>query len=106
MGYKVSDFQDEKVLKVCFPSMGSHLMPQNYTKIVKIVSFTLFFTLKNANISECLGGSVDEGFAFGSGHDPRVLGWSPTSGSLLSRVPASPSPSAAHPACALLPSVK
>ena len=27
--------------------------------------------------------------AFGSGHDPRVLGSSPTSGSLLSREPAS-----------------
>ena len=28
--------------------------------------------------------------AFGSGHDLRVLGWSPASGSLLSREPASP----------------
>ena len=32
--------------------------------------------------------------AFGSGHDPRVLGSSPESGSLLGREPASPSPSA------------
>ena len=30
-----------------------------------------------------LGGSVDEVSAFGSGHDPEVLGWSPASGSLL-----------------------
>jgi len=30
--------------------------------------------------------------AFGSGHDPRVLGWSPASGFLLCREPASPSP--------------
>ena len=32
-----------------------------------------------------LGGSVGEASAFDSGHDPRVLGSSPTSGSLLSR---------------------
>ena len=36
-----------------------------------------------------------------SGHDLRVLGSSPKSGSLLSGEPASPSPSAAPPACAL-----
>ena len=35
--------------------------------------------------------------AFGLGRDPRVLGWSPTSGSLLSRESASPSPSADTP---------
>ena len=35
--------------------------------------------------------------SFGSGHNPEVLGWSPTSGSLLCWEPASPSPSA----CAL-----
>ena len=35
-----------------------------------------------------------------SGHDPRVLGSSHMSGSLLSEEPASPSPSAAPPACA------
>ena len=38
-----------------------------------------------------LGCLVGEVSAFGSGHDPRVLGWSPTSGSLLSRQSASPS---------------
>ena len=46
------------------------------------------------------GGSVSEVSAFGSGHDPRVLGWSPASGSLLSGEPAFPSPSlssATHP---------
>ena len=32
----------------------------------------------------CLGGSVSEVFAFGSGHDLRILGWSPKSSSLLS----------------------
>ena len=37
--------------------------------------------------------------AFGSGHDPGVLRWSPTSGFLLSGESASPS--AAPPACAL-----
>ena len=31
-----------------------------------------------------LSGSVGEASALGLGHDPRVLGWSPTSGSLLS----------------------
>ena len=36
-----------------------------------------------------LGGSVGKAAAFGSGHDLRVLGWSPASGSLLSREPAS-----------------
>lgn len=36
--------------------------------------------------------------AFGSGHDLRVQGLSPTSGSLLSRKPASPSPSTSPPA--------
>ena len=39
--------------------------------------------------------------AFGSGHDPRVLGWSPALGSLLSWVPDSLSLSASPPACAL-----
>ena len=32
------------------------------------------------------------GTALGSGHDPRVLGWSSMSGSLLQGEPASPSP--------------
>ena len=41
----------------------------------------------------------------GSGHDPRVQGWSPTSGSLLSGEPASP-PSATFPPCTLLLSLK
>ena len=40
-----------------------------------------------------LGGSVGEASAFGSGHDPGVLGWSPMSGSPLSGKSASPSPS-------------
>ena len=39
--------------------------------------------------------------AFGSGHDLRVLGSSPTSGSLLSRESASPSASAPSPSHAL-----
>ena len=41
-----------------------------------------------------LGGSVGEVSAFGSGHDPGVVGSSPVSGSLLSGESASPSPSA------------
>ena len=48
----------------------------------------------------CLGGSVTEALAFGSGHDLRVLRWSPALGSLLSEESASPSPAAAAaPAC-------
>ena len=39
--------------------------------------------------------------AFGSGHDPRVLGWSPMSGSLLREESASPSSSALPSVCAL-----
>ena len=48
-----------------------------------------------------LGGSVGEVPAFGSGHDLGVLGWSPTSIVLLSGESASPSASAAPPACVL-----
>ena len=40
-----------------------------------------------------LGGSVRWVSAFGSGHDPKVLGSRPVSGSLLSGEPTSPSPS-------------
>ena len=39
--------------------------------------------------------------AFGLRSDPRVLGSSPASGSLLSEESTSPAPSAAPPACAL-----
>jgi len=53
-----------------------------------------------------LGASVGEVSAFSSGHDPRVLGPSPALGSLLSGEPASPSPSAPPPACALSWSLK
>ena len=42
-------------------------------------------------LCRCLGGSVSEASAFGSGHDSRVLGSSPASGSQLSEEPASPS---------------
>ena len=48
-----------------------------------------------------LGGSVNEASAFGSGRDPRFLGQSLTSGSLLSGEPAAPSPPAILPAFAL-----
>ena len=41
-----------------------------------------------------LGGSVGQASAFGSGHDPGVLGLSPELGSLLSGDSASPSASA------------
>ena len=47
------------------------------------------------------GGSVAEASAFGSGHDLRVLGSSPKSGSLLNGESASPPSSAASPACAV-----
>ena len=43
---------------------------------------------------------------FGSGRDLRVMGWSPTPGSVLSGGPASPSPSATPPACRLSLSLK
>ena len=39
-----------------------------------------------------VNGSASEVSAFSSDHDPRVLGSGPTSGSLLSGDPASPSP--------------
>ena len=48
-----------------------------------------------------LGGSVCEVSIFGLGHDLRVPGLSPTSGSLLSRESASPSPSVPPPAHSL-----
>ena len=44
--------------------------------------------------------------AFGSVHDPRVLGLSSTSGSLLHKKPASPSPSVCLPSPLLMLSVK
>ena len=43
--------------------------------------------------------------AFGSGYDPRVLGSSPASGSLLSQEPASPSLCLCLPLCLLVISV-
>ena len=43
------------------------------------------------NFKGRLGGSVGETPAFSSGHDLRVLGWSPPSGSLLSGESAFPS---------------
>ena len=46
----------------------------------------------NIFFSGRLRGSLGEVSAFGSGRDPRVLGSSPMSGSLLSGEPASPSP--------------
>ena len=52
-------------------------------------------TLRKAE--EGLGGSVSETFAFGSGHDLRVLRLSSALGSLLSGKPASPSLSALCP---------
>ena len=48
-----------------------------------------------------LGGSVCSVSAFGSAHDPGILGSSPTSGSLLSGQSASPSASAIPRACAV-----
>uniref|UniRef100_A0A452QWU4 FERM, ARHGEF and pleckstrin domain-containing protein 2 n=1 Tax=Ursus americanus TaxID=9643 RepID=A0A452QWU4_URSAM len=50
---------------------------------------TLFSHCKDDRCQGCLGGSIGEASAFGSSHDPRVLGWSPTSGSLLGRESAS-----------------
>ena len=43
--------------------------------------------------------AVGEAPAFGSGHDPRVLGLSLMSGSLFNGDPAFPSPSACHSSC-------
>ena len=47
------------------------------------------FPIRGAWVDQCVKAS-----AFGSGHDPRVLGLSPMSGSLLSGEPASTSLSA------------
>ena len=63
------------------------------------VSFFIFFLfgillLGLKSKQRHLGGSVSELSAFSSGHNPGVLGWSPTLCSWLSRQPASPSPSA------------
>jgi len=61
------------------------------------------------NLVGRLGGSVGQAAAPGSGHDPRVLGSSPASGSLLSGEPSGEpaSPSACRsPCCALSPSDK
>ena len=52
-----------------------------------------------------LRGSVSYTSIFGSGHDPGVLGWSPTLGSLLNGESASPSPSASASAPAPAPSL-
>ena len=48
-------------------------------------------------MSGCLGGSVGEASAFGSGHDSWVLESRPMLGFLLSRESASPSPSPLAP---------
>ena len=61
---------------------------------------TLCEGLLNENCTGAhLGDSDGSASAFGSGHNPRVLGLSPTLGSLFSGEPVPPSPSA--PACAL-----
>ena len=65
-------------------------------RCIYCTSFCLIF--KKCNTWGYLGGSVSEASAFGSGHDLRVLGWSPVSGSLLSGESASPSPSDPPPA--------
>jgi len=59
------------------------------------------FADKDADPQGCLRGSVGSASAFGSGHDPRVLGSSPTSGSLLRGEPASPSACRSPWLCAL-----
>ena len=47
-----------------------------------------------AGVLRAPGGSVGEASAFGSGHDPKVLGPRPAPGALLNRELASLSPSA------------
>ena len=56
----------------------------------------MFLSNDNYHHQEHLGGSVVKPPTpdCGSGHDLRVLGWSPASGSLFDEEPASPSPSA------------
>ena len=58
---------------------------------------TVFIKYFKIMLKGRLGDSVGWVSAFGLGHNPRVLGLSPASGSLLSRKPASPSPT--PPAC-------
>ena len=57
-------------------------------------------TFLKKSIKGHIGGSVSWVSAFGSGHDPRILGWG-VSGSLLSGKSASSSPSALPPAILL-----
>ena len=73
----------------------------------KVLLTCLFSTIckKECDLGR-LSGSVGWVSALGSGHDPGVLGWSPALGSLLGGASASPSPSAAPPACTLALCVK
>ena len=58
-------------------------------------------SLLRKTTDRCVGGSVSEASDFGSAHDLRILGSSPTSNSLLSGESASPSPFVPPPARAL-----
>ena len=82
---------------------GVGAAPRNLSRAVFSILILgyLVFLCKTVHLLEHLSGSIGEASAFGSGHDPRVLGSSPTSGSLLSRESASLSPCAPPPACAL-----
>ena len=51
------------------------------------VSLDMKYKLQGAWVTQWV-----KNLAFSLGHDPRVLGWNPTSGSLLNRECASPSP--------------
>ena len=72
-------------LRKCHNKLSKDLRKSKFQKLILSIKMHLF-----------LDGSVGEAFAFGSGHDLRVLGLSPASGSLLSGESAFPSPSACH----------
>ena len=64
------------------------------------LEYVLSFTFKKTATGR-LSGSVGEASALGSGHDLKVLGSSPESGSLLSGESVCPSPSTPPPTHAL-----
>ena len=80
------------------PSMFSEKVTHRYALCIE-------YKASNWNLEGQLGGSVGYASAFGSGHDPGILGSSPTPspilGFLLSRESASPSSSTLHPASPL-----
>ena len=71
--------------------MKSNISPARQWRNCRKEKYTESVIIKTIALG-CLGGSVNEMSAFGSGHGLRVLGLSPATGSLLSgESPSSPS---------------